>query len=52
MENNRVAIRHRIGRAMFVIAAALLMVSLGIAGFQACENSRVTGEPIINIQIG
>ena len=52
MENNRSAIRHRIGRAMFVIAAILIIVPLCLAAFQACENSRRTGEPVINIQIG
>lgn len=52
MENDHSPIRHRIGRAMFTIAAALITVGLCIAAFQACENNRVTGEPIVNIQIG
>lgn len=37
---------------MFTIAAALITVSLCIAAFQACDNSRRTGDPVINIQIG
>lgn len=52
MENNRYETRRRIGRGMFLIAAALIAISLSLAAFQACENSRATGEPIINIQIG
>ena len=52
MTNDRGVVRRRIGRVMFVIAAVLITVPLCLAAFQACENSRITGDPLINIEIG
>jgi hypothetical protein len=52
MSNDQSGVRRRIGRMMFVIAAVLIAAPLCLAAFQACENSRVTGEPMINIQVG
>ena len=52
MDDDRSGMRQRIGRVMFVIAAVFITVPLCLAAFQACENSRVTGDPLINIEIG
>lgn len=52
MTDDQGGVRRRIGRVMFVIAAVLIAVPLCLAAFQACENSRATGEPLINIEIG
>lgn len=52
MTHDRGGTRRRIGRLMFVIAAVMITVPLCLAAFQACENSRVSGDPLINIQIG
>lgn len=52
MSDDRGGVRRRIGRVMFVLAAVMIAVPLCLAAFQACENSRSTGEPLINIQIG
>lgn len=45
------ALRRKIGRAMFVVAGALIVIALIAAGARYCEK-RDPGDPIINIQIG